>query len=113
MSVANSRQLAEFADRCALPGLLRLHVVAEQDVLVAEVEFAAGDDRVGPCFLVTAVGLLEAAICGSHRDMHRRHGKTARRALRLWAAATVRLDRPAPDRLPRHRGIATTINRNR
>src|ERR1039458_7480256 len=62
MSVANSRQLAEFADRCALPGLLRLHVVAEQDVLVAEVEFAAGDDRVGPCFLVTAVGLLEAAM---------------------------------------------------
>src|ERR1017187_6769996 len=62
MSVANSRQFAEFADRCALPGLLRLHVVAEQNVLVAEVEFAAGDDRVRPRFLVTAVRLLEAAM---------------------------------------------------
>src|ERR1017187_1419327 len=61
MSVANSRQFAGFADRCALPGLLRLHVVAEQNVLVAEVEFAAGNDRVRPRFLVTAVGLLEAA----------------------------------------------------
>src|ERR1039458_10066256 len=62
MSVANSRQLVEFADRCALSGLLRLHVVAEQNVLVAKVEFAAGDDRVRPRFLVTAVGLLEAAM---------------------------------------------------
>src|ERR1019366_10414033 len=62
MSVANSRQFAGFADRCALSGLLRLHVVAEQNVLVAKVEFAAGDDRVRPRFLVTAVGLLEAAM---------------------------------------------------
>src|ERR1019366_8642823 len=62
MSVANSRQLAEFADRYALAGLLRLHVVAEQDVHVAEVELATGNDGVGPRFLVAAVRLLEAAM---------------------------------------------------
>src|ERR1035441_7363621 len=62
MSVANSRQLAEFADRCALPAVLHLGVVEEQTVRFAEVEFAAGDDRVRPGFLVAAVGLLEAAM---------------------------------------------------
>src|ERR1035441_9384238 len=62
MSVAKSRRLAEFADRYALAGLLRLHVVAEQDIHVAEIKFAASNDRVGPRFLVAAVRLLEAAM---------------------------------------------------
>ena len=42
--------------------LLGLYVVAEQDVHVAEVEFAGGDDGVGPGFLVAAAGLVEAAM---------------------------------------------------
>src|ERR1017187_7354040 len=62
MSVAKSRRLAEFADRYALAGLLRLHVVAEQDIHVAEIKFAASNDRVGPGFLVAAVRLLKSAM---------------------------------------------------
>src|SRR5205085_3277781 len=41
--------------------LLRLHVVAEQHILVADIEFAIGEDRVCPGRLLRAVGLLEAA----------------------------------------------------
>src|SRR5262245_27851595 len=40
---------------------LRLHVVAEQCILVADVQFAVGNYRVGPCRIVATVGLLEAA----------------------------------------------------
>ena len=39
---------------------LRLDVVAEQQILVAQVHLPIGDDRVGPCGLPAAVGLLEA-----------------------------------------------------
>src|SRR5437016_8483200 len=39
----------------------RLHVVAEQYILVAQVQFAVGNDRVRPGRLLAAVGLVEAA----------------------------------------------------
>jgi hypothetical protein len=39
--------------------LLALHVVAKQRVLVVNVEFAVGDDRMRPRWLARAVGLLE------------------------------------------------------
>ncbi len=39
----------------------RLHVVAEQHILVAQVQFAVGNNRVRPSWLSAAVGLLEAA----------------------------------------------------
>jgi hypothetical protein len=41
--------------------LLRLDVVAEQYILVAQVQFAVGKDRVWPGEFLAAVGLLEAA----------------------------------------------------
>ena len=42
-------------------GLFRLHVVAEQHILVADVQLAVGDDRVRPGVVSASVGLLEAA----------------------------------------------------
>src|SRR5436853_6171046 len=42
-------------------GLLRLHVIAEQDVLIAEVQFALRDDGMRPAIQLRAVGLVEAA----------------------------------------------------
>ena len=42
-------------------GLLCFDVVAEQDVLVADVELAAADDGVGPALFSGAVRLFEAA----------------------------------------------------
>src|SRR5262249_38166605 len=39
----------------------RLDVVAEQYILVAQVQFAVGNDRVRPGRLLTTVGLVEAA----------------------------------------------------
>ena len=43
------------------PTLLRLHVVAEQQILVANVQFAVGNDRVRPGRRPAAVGLVKAA----------------------------------------------------
>src|ERR1051325_4712510 len=39
-----------------------LHVVAEEQVLVADVELAARDHRMGPAVLVRPLGLVEAAM---------------------------------------------------
>src|SRR4051794_4494914 len=54
--------------------LLRLHVVAQQDVLIAQVQLAAGDDRVRPATGLAAVGLIESAafvVAGRRRvDEH-------------------------------------------
>ena len=37
------------------------YVVAEKQILVAQVQFAVGDERVRPGWLLGAVGLLETA----------------------------------------------------
>src|SRR4051812_23262124 len=42
--------------------LFGFEVVAEEEVLVAEVEFGAGDDGVGPALFVGSVGLVETAV---------------------------------------------------
>src|SRR5439155_24978860 len=41
---------------------LRLHVIAKKHIVVAQIEAAAGDDRVGPGRPLAAVGLLEARL---------------------------------------------------
>jgi hypothetical protein len=40
----------------------RLHVVAEQQILVAQVQFAVGNDRVRPVRLLATIGLVKAAV---------------------------------------------------
>lgn len=40
----------------------RCDVVAEQDALVADIESAAGDDRVRPTVLLAALGRIEPAL---------------------------------------------------
>lgn len=49
-----------FSDSRSRSGLFSFHVVTEQHILVADIEFAIGDDRVCPGRLLCAVGLLEA-----------------------------------------------------
>src|SRR5437660_1218273 len=43
-------------------GLLCFYVVAEEEVLVAEVELAVGYDGVGPGIFAAVLGLFEAAV---------------------------------------------------
>ena len=43
-------------------GSLRLHVVAEQNVLIAKVELASDDNWMGPALFSAAVGWREAAL---------------------------------------------------
>src|SRR5262245_21672949 len=61
--------------RCLAGSLLPLHVVAEQNPLIAEVELPPGDDRVRPRLLVAAVGRREAALLlvALWRGLHQRH----------------------------------------
>src|SRR5262245_5222076 len=40
--------------------LLLLHVVTQQDILVAEIKFATGDHRMRPTVILTAVALMKA-----------------------------------------------------
>src|SRR5205814_1765417 len=42
--------------------LFRFDLVAEEDVLVANVEFTAGDHGMGPAIFVAAVGRIEASM---------------------------------------------------
>ena len=49
--------------------LLRLHVVAEQYILVAQIQFPVGKDRARPGRLLTAVGLFEAVTNAGRKGL--------------------------------------------
>src|SRR6478672_4640403 len=56
--------------------LVLLHVVAEQEVLVAKVKFASGNDWMGPTVLGAAIRLVKAAflLVGSRGSFDEHHG---------------------------------------
>jgi hypothetical protein len=52
---------ADAAGLSSIEKLLCLHVIAEQEILVAYVKFAVGDDRRCPAVFVSALRLVETA----------------------------------------------------
>ena len=71
---------------------LRLHVKAEQHILVAEVELAVGNDRMRPTVLVGAVGLVEPAFLAVTlgRGLHQREDAFAAFAAQIEMAVGIR-----------------------
>jgi len=47
--------------RPGIDALLRFHVIAQEQVLIAKIEFTVSDHRVRPRMFAAAVGLLQAA----------------------------------------------------